>query len=120
MGRYLEAVKVVLAVTLINCSMSASNGLTSTERVKTERKRKLECLKQKIARCEISNDQTDCKEYEDIQKSTEDTEDVDLTEVHYFLVKLAPKVFCFLETTQGNVERSSFFRKTGVSPPKFL
>jgi len=89
-GRYLDAVQVVLVVTLINCSMSASNGQTSTERVKTELERKLECLKQKIATCGISDNQTDCKEYEDIQKLTENTKDVDITEAHDFLVKLAP------------------------------
>jgi len=95
MGRYLEAVKVVLVVTLINCSMMMSTSpeqtQTSTESAKTELERKYECLKQKIATCGISDDQKECKEYEDIQL-LEDTEDVlDITEAHNSLLNLAPK-----------------------------
>jgi len=96
MGRYLEAVKVVLVVTLINCSwkFSASNGQTATEKEKTELERKLECIRQKIATCGISDGQTECKEYsEQIQKLTADIEDEDMDEkqkAHDDLLEFAP------------------------------
>jgi len=75
MGRYLEAIKVVLVVTTINCFLKVpvSSGQEENELYKKE----FSCIKRKIATCGISDDQKECKEYsQDFETISGDPEEL--------------------------------------------
>jgi len=95
MGRYLEAVKVVLVVTLITYSFEIppSNGEEETP----EYEKKMSCMSQKIITCGISDAKTPCIErtdpFEKVFEALEDKSEDPESEVNALtdeLKKLAP------------------------------